>query len=67
MTAARLEFRTFSLLRSARLAVVEGHRVAIVCADEHRRQALAQEYYQLYPHGPAPDFVVPMVPPPVTP
>ena len=59
VTAERLQFRTFVTLRTARLAVVEGNHVAVVCASEERRKELMAEYHKLFPHGPAPDFIVP--------
>ncbi len=59
MTPERLQFRTFVTLRTARLAVVEGNRVAVVCPTEERRKQLIAEYHKLFPHGPAPDFIVP--------
>ncbi|MHB8503438.1 MAG: hypothetical protein ACYDHE_21150 [Candidatus Acidiferrales bacterium] len=57
MTDARLQFRTFITLRTARLATVEGHRVAVCCTTAQHKQELAAEYRRLYPHGPAPDFI----------
>jgi hypothetical protein len=57
--SVHLVARVTTLLRVARLACVEGHRVAVFCADDRRQAELRAEYRRLYPQGPAPEFITP--------